>query len=121
MPKPTVIAFLSDEDVPGAIVRALRQRHPTLDVVRVQEVDLMNTPDSDILEWAAHEGRIIFTRDITSMTAHANDRVSNGMAMSGIIVIPERMPIGQVVRELEIIAFASCADDWRDKVEFLPL
>ena len=50
---PALLRMLSDEDVPGDIIKDLRQREPGLDVVRVQEVGLMHTPDPDILEWAA--------------------------------------------------------------------
>ena len=42
-----------DEDVHGDIVNGLRRRQPGLDVVRVQDVGLRQTPDPDILEWAA--------------------------------------------------------------------
>jgi hypothetical protein len=116
-----MLRLLSDEDVPAAIVRVLRQRHPGLDVVRVQEVGLMSTPDPMVLEWAANEGRQVFTRDCNSMTAHAYARVTQGLPMPGVFVIPERMPIGQAVAELEMLALASDPDDWRDCVIFLPL
>ena len=117
----TRLRLLSDEDVPRSIVRGLRKRHPALDVVRVQEVGLMNTPDSEILEWAANEGRLIFTRDVQTMTAAAIERVTIGLTMLGVFVIPERMPVGQAIRELEIIAIASSPDEWRNRVVFLPV
>src|SRR5690242_10556508 len=47
-----MLRMLSDEDIPGDIVRVLRQRHLNLDIVRVQEVGLKHTPDAQILEWA---------------------------------------------------------------------
>jgi hypothetical protein len=113
--------MLSDEDVPGDIVRGLRQRQPDLDVVRVQEVGLVHTDDAVILEWAAREGRQIFTRDRNTMTGHAYDRVVQGLPMVGVFVIPEDMSIGQAVKELELIALASDSPDWHDRVIFLPL
>ena len=81
----------------------------------------MGTPDPDILAWAAGEGRQIFTRDCNTMTAHAYDRVAQGLPMVGVFVIPEHMPIGQVVTELELVALASDSDQWHDQVTFLPL
>ena len=42
---------LTDEDVPGGIARGLRKRNPGLDIVRVQEVGLMQSPDPDVLDW----------------------------------------------------------------------
>jgi hypothetical protein len=117
----TGLRLLSDEDVPGSIVRGLRSRHPGLDIVRVQEVGLMQTPDPDILAWATREGRLIVTRDVNTMSAYALERVALGLPMLGVFVIPERMPVGQAIRELEIIALASSPDEWRDRVAFLPI
>jgi hypothetical protein len=116
-----MLRLLSDEDVPAAVTRALRRRQPALDVVRVQEVGLMSTPDPDVLAWAAREDRQIFTRDCNTMTAHAYDRVGQGLPMAGVFVLPEQMPIGQAVTELEMIALASDSDEWHDQVIFLPL
>src|SRR5438105_1763725 len=115
-----MLRLLSDEDVPGDIVKGLRQRQPGLDLVRVQEVGLMSTPDPDILEWAAREDRQIFTRDRNTMTAHASDRVARGLPMLGIIVLPEFMPIGQAITELEFLALESDSDEWHNCVVFLP-
>lgn len=116
-----MLRMLSDEDLPGAIIRGIRQRHPDLDVVRAQEVGLMLTDDPDILEWAAREGRQLITRDRKTMTRHAYDRVAAGLPMPGVFVIPEHMPIGQAIKELELIALASESDEWKDRIEFLPL
>src|SRR5437870_235369 len=116
-----MLRLLSDEDIPGAIVRGLRQRQASIDIVRVQEVALMNTPDPDVLEWAAREGRLVITRDRNTMTRFAYDRVSQGLPMPGVFVIPEDMPIGNAIKELDLIALASGPDDRRDQVIFLPL
>jgi predicted nuclease of predicted toxin-antitoxin system len=84
-----MLRLLTDEDVPGDIVRGLRQRWPTLDLVRVQEVGLQSVPDPDILAWAAQAGRQVVTRDRSTMTAHASHRVGQGLAMPGLFVLPE--------------------------------
>jgi hypothetical protein len=81
----------------------------------------MQTPDPDILVWAAREGRCIYTRDVNSMTMYALDRVALGLPMLGVFVLPERMSVGQAIRELEVIALASVPGEWRDRVVFLPL
>jgi hypothetical protein len=116
-----MLRILSDEDVPGDIVRGLRQRGPGLDIVRVQEAGLMSVPDPDVLEWAAQAGRQVVTRDRSTMTAPASDRVARGLPMSGLFVLPERMPIGQAIAELEMLVLATEPDEWRDQIIFLPL
>jgi hypothetical protein len=116
-----MLRLVSDEDVPRAIVDGLKHRQPELDVVRVQDVGLMHTPDPDILNWAAREDRQVFSRDRNTMTAHAWERVRRGIPMTGLFIIPEQMPIGQAIDELEVIALASDSHDWHDRVIFLPL
>jgi len=55
------------------------------------------------------------------MIAEAWYRVAQGVRMPGLFVIPEDMPIGQAVRELEMIVLASEPDEWRERVIFMPL
>lgn len=116
-----MLRLLADEDVPARISRELIRRQPILDVVRVQSVGLMGVSDSEVLEWAARNGRQIFTRDRNTMTASAYARVSKTIPMLGLFVIPQRMTIGQAVTELELIALASQSDEWISQVIFLPL
>jgi hypothetical protein len=49
-----MLLFLTDEDFDGRLTSALLARVPGLDLVRVQDVGLMHTPD--ILTWAAAAG-----------------------------------------------------------------
>ena len=68
-----MLRLLSDEDVHVAIVAGLRQHFGGIDVVRVQEIGLMHTPDPIILDRAAADDRVIFTRDRNTMTVmHAS-------------------------------------------------
>ena len=52
-----MLKLVSDENFDGDILRGLYRRCPELDVVRAQDVGLSTTPNSDILAWAAAEGR----------------------------------------------------------------
>lgn len=45
-----MLRLVSDESFNGDIVRGLLRREPALDLVRVQDVGLRQTPDSQILE-----------------------------------------------------------------------
>jgi hypothetical protein len=56
-----VLKLVSDENFNADILRGLYRQDPDLDVVRVQDIGLKATPDSDILAWAAAEGRILLT------------------------------------------------------------
>lgn len=58
--------LLTDENFNGSILRGLIRRLPELDLIRVQDVGLMNTDDRQILEWAASDGRILLTHDVAN-------------------------------------------------------
>ncbi len=84
-----MLRFLTDEDFDGRLTSALLARVPGLDLVRVQDVGLMHTPDPDILAWAAAEGRIVVTDDRNTMTGFASTRVRGGQPMPGLFVVDQ--------------------------------
>jgi len=54
-----VIRFLADENFNGRILRGLLRRAPSLDVVRVQDLEkLPGADDPVLLEWAAEQGLV---------------------------------------------------------------
>jgi hypothetical protein len=54
----------------------------------------MQTPDPDILEWAAGEGRVLLSHDVSTVPPVAYQRVGDGKPMPGVFILPDRMPIG---------------------------
>jgi predicted nuclease of predicted toxin-antitoxin system len=68
-----VLRFAADENFNNDIVRGLLRRKPNLDIVRVQDVGLAGADDPTILEWAAREGRILLTHDVSTITAAGNE------------------------------------------------
>ena len=74
-----MLPLLSDEDLQGAIVAGLLLHFPAIDLVRVQDVGLMQTPDPIILELAASQNRVVVTHDRNTMTVHAQDRMNQGL------------------------------------------
>ena len=63
-----MLRLLADENLNNDIVRGLRRRLPGLDLVRVQDVGLSGADDPTILAWAAREGRVMLTHDVSTMT-----------------------------------------------------
>src|SRR5262249_5130167 len=116
-----MLRFLTDEDFDGRLTSALLARVPGLDLVRVQDVGLMRTPDSDILAWAGSENRIVLTHDRNTMTGFAIARVSAGLQMPGVFVVDRQSPPAQILNDLMVMAGASAMDEWRDRIVFVPL
>ena len=116
-----MIRFLTDEDFNRRILRGLRRRIPSLDIVRIQDVGLITKPDTEVLEWAANENRIVLTHDVTTMSKHAFDRVTENLPMPGVIEVSQDVPIGEAIEELILIAECSLENEWQNQVIFLPL
>jgi len=97
-------------------------RHlPTLDIVRVQDVDLSGTSDPIVLAWAAQDGRVVLTHDVSTMTAHAYARVTSSLPMPGVFAVSQLAPISQVIEELVLLAQCSLPGEWEGQVRYVPL
>lgn len=114
-----MLPLLSDEDLQGAIVAGLLLHFPGIDLVRVQDVGLMQTSDSIILEFAANQNRVIVTHDRSTMTAYAQDRIDKGLHMPGLIVLEQFINIGKAIRELGTLAEAGDTGDLNGQILFL--
>ncbi len=82
-----MLRLLCDENFNGDIVRGLLRRLAQLDLVRVQDVGLMQTPDVDILEWATSQGRIFVTHDLSTVPSAAYQRIAEGKPMAGVFLV----------------------------------
>lgn len=116
-----MLRLASDENFNGDIVRGLLRQHPELDLVRVQDVGLMQTPDPDILEWAANHVRVLLSHDVSTVPPAAYQRIGDGKPMPGVFIVPDRMPIGQAIDEILFLSLDAAPDEWKEQVLFLPL
>ncbi len=116
-----MLPLASDADIHGEVVRGLVRREPVLDLVRVQDVGLRTAEDTAILEWAAAEDRVLISRDRKTLVGAAYDRVKAGLPMPGVLVLGNRLNIGQAIEEILTVAVCSTADEVNNRVIFLPL
>jgi predicted nuclease of predicted toxin-antitoxin system len=113
--------FLSDEDFNNRIVRGLLRRFPHLNLLRVQDVGLAGKHDTEVLEWAAKEARLILTHDFATMLDFAYSRIESGLLMPGVIALSQDFPIGEAINELAVLIQYSLEDEWENQVVFIPL
>ncbi|MCL5995122.1 MAG: DUF5615 family PIN-like protein [Chloroflexi bacterium] len=116
-----MLRLVIDENFHGAIVRGLLLRRPDLDLVRIQDVGLSGLDDRQILEWAASEGRVLLTHDVSTMTKYAFERVNAGQAMPGVIEVSTDVPIGRAIEDLLLIVECSIEGEYEGQVRYLPL
>lgn len=116
-----MLSLAADENFNGKVVRGLRRRQPALDVVRIQDTELAGAEDPDVLEWAAQEGRLLLTHDVSTMTAFAHQRVRKGKAMPGLIEVAPDGPIGRVIEDILILVLAARPEECEGQIFYLPL
>jgi hypothetical protein len=115
------IRFVTDENVRGDIVRAVRAQRASSDLVRVQDVGLSGADDRAILEWAAREGRVLLAHDVDTMPGFAYARVARGLPMPGVFEVAADAPVGTMLEKPIVLHECSLDDAWEGQVRYLPL
>ena len=92
-----IMLFLADENLEAELQVQLRLRFPSIDIVDVRDVGLAQTPDEDILQWAAEHNRIVITHDVNTMRGLADNRVRAGLPMPGAIIALAHIPYGVAI------------------------
>jgi hypothetical protein len=116
-----MLFLAADENFNNDIVRGLLRRKPDLDIVRIQDEGLSGADDQAVLEWAAQNGRILLTHDVSTITHYAYDRVRSGRPMPGIFEVSRDIPINMVIDDILLLAEYSVDGEWEGQVRYLPL
>lgn len=113
--------FLADEDLRFEIVLASRRLEPMLEFGTVVDLGLSTSSDADVLEYAYANSWIVVSHDVNTMKAAAEKRIEKGVGITGLFLVPQSRPTRPVAESLVIISSASEAEEWRDRIVYLPL
>lgn len=116
-----MLRLLTDENFNGDIVRGLLLRNPDLDLVRIQDVGLLEADDPTILDWAALQRRILLTHDRATMPNFAYQKIAKEETMSGLFIVDSQAPIRQVIDELLLIDSTSEQLEWHGTLLYVPM
>jgi hypothetical protein len=120
------LRFLLDENQRGplwhAVVRHNQAGVYPLDVVRVGDPpDLpLASFDPDILLWGEREQRILVSFDKATLAGHLANHLQAGHHSPGIFMLRRGSRLAEVVGHLALVAHASDAWEWQDRIEFIP-
>ena len=114
------VRFQADADFNQDIVQAVRRRVPAVDFQTAHEAGLAGLDDEVVLEKAAQEGRVVVSHDRRTMPFHFASFIATSMS-TGVIIVPQNLPIRQVVEDLILIWEASEAEEWVNQIDSLPL
>jgi hypothetical protein len=99
----------------------LRSRDPAIDILDVKTAGLRATKDPDLLKLSVRQGRILVTHDRRTMTRHFRELLAaNEPGHPGLFVVPQRAAIGEIVESLFLVWVASQAEEWHNKIVYLP-
>jgi predicted nuclease of predicted toxin-antitoxin system len=108
-----------DVHVRRAVTAALRMR--SIDVLTAQEDGAAELDDDPLLQRATDLGRVLVSQD-DDLLREGVRRLRHGEDFSGVVYAHQlRITIGQMVEDLELIATATSPDEWRGRIEFLPI
>jgi len=116
-----MLLLAADENFNNDILRGLLRRDPTLNIIRVQDVNLVGASDPDVLEWAAREKRVLLTHDQNTIIKFAYQRVVEGKPMSGVIEVNRSVPMNVAIEDILLLARLSKSGELEGRVVYLPL
>jgi len=119
------VRFLFDEQIPDAVCDALDRIEPAIVFLRVEDgIDTppTGTSDPDLLLFAEREHLAIVSFDKRTMTLHADNHMRQGNQTWGVFIFPNgnHLSAGTIAEALVLIWAASSAEEWINRVEFLP-
>jgi predicted nuclease of predicted toxin-antitoxin system len=111
--------FQADADLNPEIGRGLRRREPSIDFRAALGVIAEGTPDSEVLQIAADDDRVLVSRDVATMPGHFARFVAQHES-PGVLLIPSRRAIGAVIEGLLVVWLTWTPEDLRNQARWLP-
>lgn len=117
------IRLLIDEDLSPDYMAELRRYNPAIDVIRMGMPGApdLGTLDPDILLHCEREQRALVTENRSTMPDHEQAHFAAGHHHWGILELRPGHGIGAYLAELQLIWEASEAEEYRDKLTWIPL
>jgi len=116
------IRFLLDENLSPDLKISLLRLNPNLDILRVGEPDapLLGTLDPEILDYVASFQRLLVTNNRRSMPGHLKNHWDKGGRIWGLLWLRPSANLEIWAEELYLIWEASEAEEWIDRVDWIP-
>jgi hypothetical protein len=114
------VRFQADADLDGRVLRGLRRAAPEIDIRTAADAGLAGLPDYDVLRIAADSGRVLVSQDRRTMPSHFV-RFRADAQSPGVILLRDAVPVAIAIEELILIWSASDADEWFNRLVWIPL
>lgn len=115
--------MLIDEDLSPDYVTELQRYNPAIDVVRMgmSHAPALGTLDPDILLYCEREQRTLVTENRSTMPDYEQRHFAAGHQHWGILELRPGYGFGVYLAELQLIWEASEAEEYRNRLTWIPL
>lgn len=114
------IRLLADVDLNFAIVTGARLREPRIDFLSAVEAGLEGIGDPEVLAFAARQGRILVSHDMSTIPVHFARTLRGGKQSPGVFLVPQTTAVRDVIEAVILIWSASLPVEWANQITHLP-
>jgi predicted nuclease of predicted toxin-antitoxin system len=112
------IRFQADASLDPDIGRGLARKNPAIDWQPAKGVIADGTPDPEVLQLAARDGRVLLTLDVATMICHFIAFTAT-QPSPGILLIPTKLRMGAAIDRLDLFWQSWTAEDMENQVRWL--
>jgi hypothetical protein len=113
--------FQADNDLRSSIRTGVLRHEPSTDFQSAIAARLDGVPDPEVLRLAMMQDRILVSHDENSIPGYFRDFVRGRNRSPGVLIEPQGTPVGRVIESILLVWVASEADEWVDRIAWLPV
>jgi hypothetical protein len=113
------IRFQADADIDPDIRKGIIRRESSVDFRSAAGILSDGTPDSEVLRIAAADERVLVTGDVRTMATYFDSFIASHQS-PGVLLIPSSRSIGAAIEGILIIWRTQNAEDFRNRIHWLP-
>jgi hypothetical protein len=114
------IKFQADADFNQTILNATIRSEPLIDFQTAGIAGIRGLGDDEVLAVAAKSERVLVTHDRRTMPFHFKKFISANES-PGVIIVPQLLASNIVVDDLILIWMVTEADEWINRLAYLPI
>jgi hypothetical protein len=117
------LRFLLDEHLAHAIQSQLLRLDGEIEILVLGQPSApqIGASDQDILLWLERTGYALVTNNRRTMPDHIRAHYAAGHRLPGLFLLKRQARIGQVIEQIYLLWAASEAEEYMDRVLYLPL
>jgi len=115
------LRFQADANLDGRVLRGLRRIAPEIDIRTAADACLAGIADPEVLRLSADAGRVLISQDRRTMPGHFQRFRDSGAISPGVILLREGISIATAIDELMLIWAATEADEWINRLLWIPI